>query len=98
MSDKVHVALSAAQDSNLSWGAKGVLLFLASLSPEELATDRDLLSRIAGPSDGGKTFLLLLELNEAGYLRVKPDADPNGAFSEMIELHVRTPNTEATNA
>lgn len=91
MSDEVRVPWSAAIDTNLSFAARDLLLFLASMSPEELATDRDLLNC-------GKTFLLLLELIEAGYLRVKPDAVPNGTFSEIIEFHIQTPNTEATNA
>ena len=98
MFDEVRMPLSAVHDPRLSWGAVGVLTFLASASPHELATDKDLLRRFAGPGDEGKTPGLMVELVEAGYLKIKPDADLDGAFSDIFEIHIQTPNTEVSNA
>ncbi len=93
MSDEVRVPLSVVRDSNLSWGAKGALFFLVSASAQELSIDKFPLHHFGAPRDYLSSADLIIELIEAGYLQMKPDADLDGSFSDIFDIHIQTPNT-----
>ena len=96
MSDEVRMPLSAAQDPKLTWAAKGLLLYLASLP--RYATPKE--AELIQASPGGRDHLrgVLRELEAAGYLtRMRARGHDGRATGTHFSIHIQTPNTEATN-
>lgn len=96
MSDELKIALNAAHDRRLSFGARGLLLLLAS-PPVPSALARECLAN-ASPEGFGEVLTFLRELAFLGYLKTS-DELLSGTAADLdlycFLFHIQTPNTEA---